>query len=317
MPERLPERRRRRRPDLRKLMIVLPSLFTVSSIFCGVYSIMLSSGETTGDNFYRAAVAIFFGNFFDAFDGRVARMTKTQSDFGVELDSLADVITFGVAPAILVYKWALYGLGFAGIVIAGVYAACGAIRLARFNVLAHAEEGVQRFFVGLPIPLAAGMLVSLVIALQRQRSPVDAFAPWPIAVLVLVLAFLMVSTIRYRTFKDAGLNPRTLLIFMLVLALGVVVAYRGRPSLVLLVYFSVYILLGLGEELFFGRRRRAAARERAAKAGEPASDSESDEPLLPAEEDDDVTLESAPAAAGAGAAAARARAADDDGEPES
>ena len=298
-------------------MFVLPNLFTVSSIFCGVYSIMLSSGEATGDNFYRAAVAIFFGNFFDAFDGRVARMTKTQSDFGVELDSLADVITFGVAPAILVYKWALYGLGFAGIVIAGVYAACGAIRLARFNVLAHAEEGVQRFFVGLPIPLAAGMLVSLVIALQRQRSPVDAFAPWPIAVLVLVLAFLMVSTIRYRTFKDAGLNPRTLLIFMLVLALGVVVAYRGRPSLVLLVYFSVYILLGLGEELFFGRRRRAAARERAAKAGEPASDSESDEPLLPAEEDDDVTLESAPAAAGAGAAAARARAADDDGEPES
>jgi CDP-diacylglycerol--serine O-phosphatidyltransferase len=314
MPERLPERRRRRRPDLRKLMIVLPSLFTVSSIFCGVYSIMLSSGESAGDNFYRAAVAIFFGNFFDAFDGRVARMTKTQSDFGVELDSLADVITFGVAPAILVYKWALYGLGFAGIVIAAVYAACGAIRLARFNVLAHAESGVQRFFVGLPIPLAAGMLVSLVIALQPQRSPMDGFALWPIAVLVLVLSFLMVSTIRYRTFKDAGLNPRTLLIFVLVLALGVVVAYRGRPSLVLLVYFSVYILLGLGEELFFGRRRRAAAREREGGAGEPTSESESDEPILPAEEDD-VALESAPATAGA--ATARAGAPADEGDPES
>src|SRR3954467_9177794 len=138
-------RPRRPRPNLRKLMFVLPNLFTVSSIFCGVYSITLSAGEPTGDNFYRAAVAIFFGSFFDAFDGRVARMTKTQSDFGVELDSLADVITFGVGPAIPVYKWALYGLGFAGIVIAGVYAACGAIRLARFNVLAHAEEGVQRF----------------------------------------------------------------------------------------------------------------------------------------------------------------------------
>jgi CDP-diacylglycerol---serine O-phosphatidyltransferase len=301
MPERLPERRRRRRPDLRKLMIVLPSLFTVSSIFCGVYSIMLSSGETTGDNFYRAAVAIFFGNFFDAFDGRVARMTKTQSDFGVELDSLADVITFGVAPAILVYKWALYALGFAGIAIAAIYAACGAIRLARFNVIAHAEHGVQRFFVGLPIPLAAGMLVSLVIALQRQRPP-DGFALWPIAVLVVVLAFLMVSTIRYRTFKDAGLNPRTLLVFVLVLALGVVVAYRGRPSLVLLVYFSVYILLGLGEELFFGRRRRAAAREHAVRSGERPGEpeGESDEPILPAEEDD-VALESAAATAGASA----------------
>jgi CDP-diacylglycerol---serine O-phosphatidyltransferase len=308
MPQPVPERRRRRRPDLRKLMIVLPSLFTVSSIFCGVYSIMLSAGENTGDNFYRAAVAIFFGNFFDAFDGRVARMTKTQSDFGVELDSLADVITFGVAPAILVYKWALYGLGFAGILIAAVYASCGAIRLARFNVMAHAEGGVQRFFVGLPIPLAAGMLVSLVIALQHQRSPNDGFAVWPIAVLVLVLAFLMVSNVRYRTFKDAGLNPRTLLIFVLVIALGVVVAYRGRPSLVLLVYFSAYILLGLGEELFFGRRRRAAARAHAAESATAGTESDVEEPILPAEEDD-VALESAPAAAGAAGAP-------DDGEEE-
>src|SRR5256714_14762873 len=239
MPERLPERRRRRRPDLRKLMIVLPSLFTVSSIFCGVYSIMLSSGETTGDNFYRAAVAIFFGNFFDAFDGRVARMTKTQSDFGVELDSLADVITFGVAPAILVYKWALYGLGTTGIIISGIYASCGAIRLARFNVLAHTEAGVQRFFVGLPIPLAAGTLVSLVVALQRGGVPVsDTVGLWPIAVLVLVLAFLMVSTIRYRTFKTAGLNARTLLIFLVVIAIGVVIALPRRPSLVPVAYFT-------------------------------------------------------------------------------
>src|SRR6267378_8324 len=116
------ERRRRRRPrvNLRKLMFVLPNLFTVSSIFCGVYSITLSAGEPTGDNFYRAAVAIFF----DAFDGRVARLTRTQSEFGVELDSLADVVTFGVAPAILVYKWALAGMGLFGIVICSIYAAC-------------------------------------------------------------------------------------------------------------------------------------------------------------------------------------------------
>src|ERR1043166_3091356 len=153
-------RKRRPRPKLRKLMFVVPNLFTGSSIFCGVYSIILSAGESTGDNFYRAAVAVFFGNFFDAFDGRVARLTKTQSAFGVELDSLADVITSGPAPAILVYKWALYGLGAFGIIISGIYASCGAIRLARFNVLAHSEAGVQRFFVGLPIPLAAGTLVS-------------------------------------------------------------------------------------------------------------------------------------------------------------
>src|SRR3954463_14933205 len=282
------ERRRRRRPrvNLRKLMFVLPNLFTVSSIFCGVYSITLSAGEPTGDNFYRAAVAIFFGSFFDAFDGRVARLTRTQSDFGVELDSLADVITFGVAPAILVYKWALAGMGLAGIVICSLYAACGAIRLARFNVLAHAESGTQRYFIGLPIPLAAGMLVSLVIAFNSLGSPAEAVGLWPIATLVLVLAFLMVSTIRYRTFKEAGLNPRTLLVFLAVIAVGVFVAIRGRPSLVLLVYFSCYVLLGLGEEAVFGRRRRAAARA-ALEAAEAATVTEADEePLLPAEEDE-------------------------------
>src|SRR5258706_5782749 len=151
------DRRNPRRPrvNLRKLMFVLPTLLTVSRTFCGVYSIMLSAGEATGDNFYRAAVAIFFGNFFDAFDGRVARMTRTQSDFGVELDSLADVISFGVAPAILVYKWALGGMGTAGIAICAVYAACGAIRLARVNVLADADDGPQHLFVGVPISLAA------------------------------------------------------------------------------------------------------------------------------------------------------------------
>jgi CDP-diacylglycerol--serine O-phosphatidyltransferase len=279
-------------------MFVLPNLFTVSSIFCGVYSITLSSSEATSDNFYRASVAIFFGNFFDAFDGRVARMTRTQSEFGVELDSLADVITFGVAPALLVYKWALNGLGFGGVVICALYTACGAIRLARFNVIARSEAGVQRFFTGLPIPLAAGMLVSLVIALQQPNTPVDDVALWPIASVVLILAFLMVSTIRYRTFKDAGINLRTLLAFLLIVAVGVVVAYRGRPSLVLLVYFSFYILLGLGEEVLFGRRRRAAARASAAAAAAEVH-SEPEEPLLPAEEDD-VALESAPAAAGAG-----------------
>src|SRR4051812_30510655 len=133
------DRRHPRRPraNLRKLMFVLPNLFTVSSIFCGVYSITLSAGEPTGDNFYRAAVAIFFGSFFDAFDGRVARLTRTQSDFGVELDSLADVITFGVAPAILVYKWALAGMGPAGIVICPLYAASRPIPPARVNAVPH------------------------------------------------------------------------------------------------------------------------------------------------------------------------------------
>src|SRR3989475_1120962 len=294
------DRRHSRRPrtNLRKLMFVLPNLVAVRSIVCGFSSIALAAGEPSGDNFYRAAVAIFFGSFFDAFDGRVARLTRTQSEFGVELDSPADVITFGVAPAILVYKWALGGMGLFGIVICSIYAACGAIRLARFNVLAHAETGTQRYFVGLPIPLAAGMLVALVIALNNIDAPVaEAVGLWPIATLVLVLAFLMVSTIRYRTFKEVGLNGRTLLVFLLLTALGVGVAIRGRPSLVLLVYFSAYILLGLAEEALFGRRRRAAARASAAAAAARAPEPE--EPLLPAEEDE-VPLEAAATATAGG-----------------
>src|SRR6267378_6698437 len=143
------------------------------------------------------------------------------------------------------------------------------------------------------------MLVALVIALNDLDTPVaESVGLWPIAMLVLVLAFLMVSTIRYRTFKEAGLNPRTFLVFLVVIAVGVVVAYRGRPSLVLLVYFSFYILLGLAEELLFGRRRRAAARANAAAAVPVGPESDPDEPLLPAEEDD-VGVEGTPAAAGA------------------
>jgi CDP-diacylglycerol--serine O-phosphatidyltransferase len=186
-------------------------------------------------------------------------------------------------------------MGIAGIAICSIYAACGAIRLARFNVLAHAESGTQRFFVGLPIPLAAGMLVALVIALNSLGSPAEAVGLWPIATLVLVLSFLMVSTIRYRTFKEAGLNAKSLAAFVAIIALGVFVALRGRPSLVLLVYFSFYILLGLGEELLYGRRRRAAARA----AEQASAPPEPEEPLLPAEEDE-VPLDTAAAAAAAG-----------------
>src|SRR4051812_48318525 len=102
---------------LRKLMFVLPNLFTVTSIFCGFYALTLCAGDASPAQLYQAALAIFFAMFFDGFDGRVARLTKTQSQFGVELDSLADAISFGVAPAMLVYKWALFGLGFVGIFI--------------------------------------------------------------------------------------------------------------------------------------------------------------------------------------------------------
>src|SRR5262245_15401626 len=127
--------RKRRRFELKRTLILLPNLITLSSIFCGFDSIRLSSAAKTEDDFYRSALLIIFAMFFDTLDGRVARMTKTQSAFGLQIDSLADVVSFGVAPSLLVYQWSLRQLGVVGIVASFLFTACGAIRLARFNVL--------------------------------------------------------------------------------------------------------------------------------------------------------------------------------------
>ena len=269
--------------NLRKAMFVLPNLFTVSSIFLGFYSMTLSAGDATPEQLYRAALAIFFAIFFDMFDGRVARMTRTQSDFGVQLDSLADVISFGAAPALLVYKWALAPMGFLGLFLSFSFAACGALRLARFNVLAaRGDKASHRFFTGLPIPLAAGALVSVVIAHYRHYgAPTDPSTHAPIAIGVALLSFLMVSTVRYRTFKETRLTPRSFATFGFVLAAGVVIGIATRASFVLLVYAGAYILMGLVESIFF--------RNTIEKSSLPASvqrEIESDEALEP--DDDDL-----------------------------
>lgn len=236
-------------------MFVLPNLFTVSSIFCGFYSMTLSmGGEYSG-----AAIAIFFAVFFDCFDGRVARLTKTQSEFGVELDSLADVMSFGLAPALLVYLWKLQLLGPVGIFIAFAFATCGALRLARFNVLAHRKiPGSSKFFIGLPIPLGAGMIVSLVLAHESQPLPFIESNPWSSALIVLVLAGLMVSNVRYRTFKDMKFSRRSVGSFLGLLLLGLLLAVTIlTPPIVLVLYFSAYIVLGLVEGTINVTRRRS------------------------------------------------------------
>src|SRR3954464_8696113 len=251
---------------LRKLLFVLPNLFTVSSIFCGFYALTLCSGEASPIQLYQAALAIFFGIFFDGFDGRVARLTKTQSAFGMELDSLADVITFGVAPGMLVWRWALQPLGFWGIFISFMFAACGALRLARFNVLAQRSShgGASAFFVGLPIPLAAGVVISMVIAHHGARGgALPEQARIPVAVAMVFLSLLMVSTVRYRTFKDLRLSRKSALVFMFVLAAGVLIAPQLHPAWVLVAYFSAYLLFGLVESaVLLGRyvkQRRSTA----------------------------------------------------------
>ncbi len=270
--------------NLRKAMFVLPNLFTVSSIFLGFYALVLCAGDARPQQLYQAALAIFFAQFFDAFDGRVARMTKTQSDFGVQLDSLADVVSFGAAPALLVYKWALAPLGFAGLLVSFSFVACGALRLARFNVLAQrGSKGSSRFFVGLPIPLAAGAIVALVIAHYRQfGSTTNPAARVPVALVVVLLSFLMVSTVRYRTFKDLHLSARSLAVFLFFSIAGVAVGIATRASFVLVVYMAAYIALGIAESLLAKAR---PARDEARLPASVRAELAADEALEPDQED--------------------------------
>ena len=170
--------RRRRRLNLNKTLFLLPNMITLSSVFCGFYSMVLSSKAESEDDFYRAALLLVFAMFFDMLDGRVARMTKTQSAFGLQIDSLADVLSFGAAPALLLYHWTLKQLGVLGLIGGFLFVACGAIRLARFNVLAMDKSGAPatpgKYIVGLPIPGAAGILVSIVVANNAVQGAIGA-----------------------------------------------------------------------------------------------------------------------------------------------
>ncbi|MEM6732676.1 MAG: CDP-diacylglycerol--serine O-phosphatidyltransferase [Myxococcota bacterium] len=235
---------------------MLPNLFTLSSVFCGFYAIVLASGEPGPEQLYRATVAIFFGAFFDMADGRIARLTRTQSEFGVQLDSLADMVTFGVAPAVLVYKWGLSDLGLLGAFVAFTYVACSALRLARFNVMtARGGGGGMAFFTGLPTPLAAALLVSLVMFHQRAFSTA-AVREVQVVILVAVLSYLMVSNVRYRSFKGIKPSNLTFMVFGVTVSLFLVLALWVRPSFALLSFVSAYVAYGLIEEVVFFRRRR-------------------------------------------------------------
>ncbi len=242
--------------SLRKATFVLPNLFTVSSIFCGFYAIILATGAPGHMQMHKATLAIFFGIFFDMADGRVARLTRTQSDFGVQLDSLADCCTFGFAPAVFIHRWGLADLGLWGALAAFIYVACGAIRLARFNVMAARNVvGSKKWFTGLPIPLAAGVLASLVMYYEQSHASTPMVRKTHILLLLLVLSYLMVSNVRYRAFKDAQLNARTFAAFVGLTGSFALVAMLYRPSFALLLFFCGYVAVGLVEEILsFGRR---------------------------------------------------------------
>lgn len=261
----------RRKLDLRKTLFLLPNMITLSSIFCGFDSIRLSATATSDDDYYLASLLLVFALFFDMLDGRVARLTKTQSSFGLQIDSLADVVSFGVAPALLVYRWSLVQKGTLGIVIAFTFVGAGAVRLARFNVLSMGESGKPtkpgKYIVGLPVPGAAGILISLVVANHAIGG--DLSGPkyvYPMMGLTCFLAFLMVSTIRFRSFKDLKLNARTIALVLFAVVSSAIVAHQTKPAFVLVWLLGFYVVIGLVETVLAVpgqlKKRREAATER-------------------------------------------------------
>ena len=250
-PIRLPARE-----SLRRGIFLLPSLFTVGNMLCGFASVLAALHGRLAT----AGWLIVLAGVLDGLDGRIARLTHSTSEFGKEYDSLADVVSFGLAPAILVFQWRLDDLGRSGFALAFLFLVAGSVRLARFNV--HAGIVDKRFFVGLPIPAGAG---ALTLAVLLDPSP---FAPriqvLLVAFFVLAVALLMVSTIPYRSFKNFNLHQRypTTLVFVLALVVVVLVEYRENAMAVLL---GIYLLLGPTEHVI----RRALHRPVAPLAGIP------------------------------------------------
>lgn len=232
--------------DLRKSKYILPNLLTLSSIFCGVSSIYLSTTASSAHQLKLSAWLIVAGMLCDLFDGRVARLTNAQSEFGVQMDSLADAVSFGVAPGLLLFSWGLKPLGMLGVFFGFVFAACAIMRLARFNVKAAEDGGKSKYFEGLPTPLAAGAVVSIVMAHLSVTGHSTTGAYWNVAAMSVLLGGLMVSNVRYRTFKDFNVRGRggAALAALLVLVAGV--SAVARPSVAFVTLMVMYIIVGLG-----------------------------------------------------------------------
>jgi len=247
---------------MRKGIYLLPNLITLSSMFAGFYSIIASFNS----DYERAAWAILVASVFDVLDGWVARMTHTATRFGIEIDSLSDAISFGVAPGVLVYSWSLQSFGKIGWLGAFFMVACAALRLARFNVQMGSEE--KKHFTGLPSPAAALMIATTVLAYQEvidtlKELRLTGFADmisldyWVLA-MTFTVAGLMVSNITYHSVKEANLRERRPFgLLVVIVALLTVVAYH--PALVLFLISLVYVLAGVGEALVKLLKRQKAA----------------------------------------------------------
>jgi len=258
-----------RHENLRKGVYLLPNLFTTGGLFSGFYSIV----ATVNGRYDTAAWFILVAGIFDALDGRVARMTNTTSRFGVEYDSLADLVAFGVAPGLLMYMWALKPFGKLGWLAAFLYVVCGALRLARFNVQVNTVESKR--FLGLPIPAAAGMVASCVLLFYYFGGSGAIVRKVSILLLIYILAFLMVSGIRYYSFKDPELVKRQPFSF-LVLAIFLIMVIVARPELMLFTIAVTYTASGpIGKLLsLFRRKKRLQKEQQAEQQVEQSGDSE-------------------------------------------
>jgi len=221
---------------MRKGIYILPNLFTTGNLICGFWAII----SVFQDTFFFAAIAILFASVFDVLDGKVARLSGATSKFGIQYDSLADLVSFGVAPALLAFSWALRPYGKFGWLAAFIFVACGALRLARFNV--QSSSGEVKYFKGLPIPAAASM-VALTILLYLRLIETGWVKDIIILIMIWVLAFLMVSNIRYFSFKELDLSKRKPFNLFILIVLSMIVIVM-EPIIVLFMFVLLYVCSG-------------------------------------------------------------------------
>lgn len=246
MEQNIPAKNRRRG------IYLLPNLFTTAALFAGFYAIT----SAMNGHYEVAAISIFVAMVLDGLDGRVARLTNTQSAFGAEYDSMADMISFGAAPALVMYTWALSQLGKAGWVAAFVHAAGAALRLARFNTQIATQD--KRYFQGLPSPSAAAILAGFVWVCVSHDIAVENIR-FVALCLAIFTGLLMVSNFRYYSFKDVDLRGRVSFIWAILIMLVFAFMFTN-PPLVLFTLFSVYAVSGL--VLTLGRRHRIRTERR-------------------------------------------------------
>ena len=240
--------RRRRRG-----IYLLPNLFTTAGLFAGFYAIVAAMKGV----YDLAAIAIFVAMIMDALDGRVARLTNTQSAFGAEYDSLADMVAFGIAPALVVFSWSLASLGKLGWLAAFIYAAAGALRLARFNT--QIGKADKRYFQGLPIPAAAGVIASMVWLANEYTISGNNFSIF-VALITILTGLLMVSNVRYHSFKQVDLRGKVPFVAILVVVLVFVGISLDPPKILFLIFYG-YALSGPILTLLSLRKARLQRRQ--------------------------------------------------------